>query len=187
MKHIKVFEAKYQTYDDYAHSKWGTPEELKQDATIYVRKGLTEPWEESEKFITGVEDLSDPKKGIKFEFKLKDGNKVQAFKKGSFQQHWELYLNGKKLPQMSDNNALYWELFDKLKPLDKYLKRISGHDWYYNYADDHKSYTAGKNAGDLLRTLYSELSSPDKKKAHKQYLKHVPKQLKRDFSNFDGA
>ncbi len=188
MKHIRVYEAKYQTYDDYAHSQWGTPEEIKNDVTLYVRKGLPiDDWKASEKFIKSVEDQSDPKKGIKFEITLKDGNKVQAFKKGSFQQHWELYLNGKKLPQLSDSNALYWALFDKLKPLDKYLQRINGHDWYYNYADDHKSYTAGRNAGQLLRELYADLSVGEKKKAYKEYLKHVPKDLKRTFNQFDGA
>jgi len=189
MKYIRVYEAKYQTYADYekGNSKWGTPEELKHDVTLYIRKGIPVDWEETEKYIKSIEDQSDPKKGIKFEIKLKDGNVVHAFKKGSFRSHWELYLNKKKLKGLADNDTLYFELFDKLPALTRYLRVLRGHDFYYNYADDHRSYKAGRNSSKRLEQLYSELSSGDKKKAFKEWAKEAPKDYDRTFADFRGV
>ena len=112
---------------------------------------------------------------------------VHAFKKGSFRSHWELYLNKKKLKGLADNNALYFELFDKLPALEKYLKVLRGHDWYYNYADDHRSYKAGQNSANRLEKLYNELSPGDKKKAFKEWSKEAPKDYERSFGNFRGV
>ena len=183
MKHIKLYEAKYQTYADYEKSgKWGSKEDLKNDAILSVRKQIPNvTWPETESYIKSVTDQSDPKQGIKFEFVLKDGNTIHAFKTGNFRGSWEFYLNKKKIKPTVHNNGLWWELFDTMSPLEQYTRSLWGHDWYFNYADDNRSYQAGSAAAKQLNTLYNKLSPSDKKKAYKAYLKKVPKDLKRDF------
>ena len=101
-KHVdsfKVFETKYQTYGDYESSRmsWGSPEELKQDAILKVKRVIPKDWDQAEAEIKSIKDQSDADKGIKFQFDLKSGNTLHLFKTGTMRGGWEIYLNKKRL------------------------------------------------------------------------------------------
>ena len=57
---FKIFESKYQTYQDYSQSKmkWGSPEELKQDALLQARQIIPADWEETTSLIKSIVDQS---------------------------------------------------------------------------------------------------------------------------------
>lgn len=86
MKYVKTFEA-YQTYTDYnkKRSAWGTPEDLKEDAILTLKRSLPTF---DEKWIDKVEDQSDDTKGIKFEFKI-GKDLVHMYKVNTWRGQWE--------------------------------------------------------------------------------------------------
>jgi Asp-tRNA(Asn)/Glu-tRNA(Gln) amidotransferase B subunit len=164
MKNIPTFESfvnEYQTYSQFKKG-WGTPEDLKMDVTISVKHLIPTKWDEAEKQIKSIEDVSDDSKGIKFEIKLKDGDVIHAFKVGQFRGSWEWYLNKKKM----QDSQIRKQIEDKMyKPYDKWLRHYDMSDKYYMYADDPRAYDSGKNHDVFVQKLYNELSASDKKKA----------------------
>jgi ketosteroid isomerase-like protein len=186
-KHVdsfKVFEAKYQTYGDYESSrmKWGSPEELKQDATLTVKRVIPKSWDQAEGEIKSVTDQSDADKGIKFQFDLKSGDTLHLFKTGPMRGGWEIYLNRKAM--RSPEHARD-ELMKAMKPLDRYLYFMPGYDSTWHYADDGRAYRAGSQQADNLKSLYAALSAGDKKKAYAAFNDRFKTETK--FAEFTGA
>jgi len=171
MKHIHTYESflnegLYQTYADYQKkgSKWGTPDELKDDVIISVKHALPMDQKEKDKFIKKVEDQSDDEKGIKFEITLKNGDVIHAYKTGSWRMQWEWYLNKKK----SDIGEISEYLEGKIyKPYERWQRHYDGRDKFYMFSDDHRAYQSGSAHEKYIKSLYDKLSSADKKKADK--------------------
>jgi hypothetical protein len=165
MRHLKTFSGfinEYQTYSDYKNSKWGSPDDLKQDATVAAKKLIPVDWNEADSYIKTVVDQSDDKKGIKFEISLKTGDILHAYKLGSFRTHWEWYLNKKRLSE----GEIYNQLEEKIyKPFDRWQRQYDMQDKYYMYADDSRSYKAGISHEKFVQGLYDKLSAADKKRA----------------------
>jgi len=181
---FQMFEAKYHTYTDYAKSgsKWGTTEELEKDALIKVKHIIPGDWDQVEKSIKSTEDQSDDKKGIKFEFKLKDGNTIHLFKTGRMRGDWEVFLNKKK---MKDSATAYQTLLSKLPALEAYLISMKGFDSTYQYSDDNRAYKNGSAHEKALRQMYSKLSTSDKEKAYKSFKDRY--NTTQDLNDFTGA
>lgn len=168
---------KYFTYDDYAKSKWGTPEEIKKDVEVTVKNKLPGDFE-----IDSIEDQSTDK-GIKFEVKLntKDTLILYKNKKERFQYEW--YINKKKI----DSREITSYLVEKMTPLERYIRAMRMEDWNSNYSDDYSVWKNPKGADENFTELYSQLSSSDKKEAFKVYTKDGPKtKEKPDFKTFTG-
>jgi 8-oxo-dGTP pyrophosphatase MutT (NUDIX family) len=169
---------KYYTYADFEKSKWGDPEEMKSDAEVTLRNMM--PRDAFK--IKSVTDQSGDK-GIKFEFKLSTGDTVHAYKNSNWRGEYEWFVNKKKMDKRDIQN----NFFDKLDSLDKYLRQLKGHDWYYQYADDNRAFKSGQASSTNLANAYSDLSSGDKKKAYKEFLKLVPKDYDApEFKTFKG-
>ena len=157
---------KYYSYDDFKKSKWGDPGEMKSDVETSLRNAMP-----SDSFkIKSIDDESNDN-GIKFVIKLDSGDTVHAYKTSQWRGEYEWFLNKKKVTKYDIQEYV----FSKLKPLDVYLRHLKGHDWYHQYADDHRSWKAGESATKKLVDLYSKLSSGDKKKAVAEYNKLAPK------------
>ena len=165
MRHIKTFSSfvnEYQTYSDYKNSKWGNPDDLKQDAIVAARHVIPVDSKETDSYIKNVVDQSDDKKGIKFEIVLTTGDVLHAFKVGRFTQHWEWYINKKR----SSEGEIYDQLEEKIyKPYDRWQRQYDMQDKYYMYADDSRSYKAGSSHEKIIKGLYDKLSTADKKRA----------------------
>ena len=169
MKYVMTFE-NYQTYNDYQRgsSKWGTPEELKQDATITLKRSLPTF---DEKWIDSVEDQSDDKKGIKFEFKI-GVDVVHMFKIGNWRGQWEFYLNKKKISDRDLKKSLEEKHLSKI---DAFLKYAYGYDFYTDYIDDGSQYNAANANNRSIEDMFKSLSGSDKKKATKELYKKFDK------------
>lgn len=169
MKYIMTFE-NYQTYDDYkkGRSRWGSPEELKDDAIISLKRMLPTF---DEKWIDVVKDQSDDKKGIKFEFKV-GKDLVHMFKVGGTRGSWEYYLNKKK----TDERKLQ-DHFDKtlMSSIDAFMKYARGYDFYAAYIDDGGQYRRAVANNKTIEDMFGELSPSDKKKAVKMLNKEFDK------------
>jgi hypothetical protein len=167
-KSFSNFISEYQTYGDYQKKPWGSPEDLKNDVIISVKRLLPIDLNQADSYIKTVSDQSDDKKGIKFEIVLKTGDTIHAFKLGSFRSHWEWYLNKKKM----SSDQIYSHLEDKMyKPFDRWKRQYDSRDTTYMYADDSSSYRSGLNHEKFIQDLYNKLSSIDKKKAD-EYMKN---------------
>jgi hypothetical protein len=164
-----LIEGNYQTYGDYERgkSKWGSPNDLKQDITNVVNRIIRA---DDNITITSIEDQSIEDKGIKFEIKLSTGDVIHAFKVGNWSQQWELYLNRKK----SDENSIYFYFKDQLEknstPFENWKRTYDKSDKNYQYSDDPRAYAAGQATKEKLDTLYNSLSPEDKVKAD-EYMK----------------
>jgi hypothetical protein len=163
-KDIAISE-KYQTYGDYSgpKSRWGTPEDLKQDALISV-KHVTPTFDD--KWIESITDQSDEQKGIKFEIKVSSGDIVHAFKLGSWRGSWEFYLNKKKKSKEEIKEYLTMKL---LSPYDIWRMNFDGLDRYAAYSDDHRVWSNAGSHEQIIKNIYAKLSSSDQKKAYKYY------------------
>ena len=167
MKYILTLE-KYQTYKDYEGGKWGSPEEMREDAKLTVKHTLpswTDDWIES------IEDQSVDDKGIKFEFKI-GKDTVHALKNGKMRGEWELYLNRKKIT----NNKLR-DYFDNtlMSPVERFLKYAGSYDFNAAYIDDGRQYKNAIANNAAIEKEFNELSSSDKKTAVKVMIKKNPK------------
>lgn len=170
MKYIKTFEA-YQTYGDYqkSRSKFGTPEELKADAILTVKRYLPTS---DEKWIEQIEDQSVEDKGIKFELKI-GRDTIHMYKVGTWRGQWEFYLNKKKM----DPYDMRTELEGKhLSKLDAFIKYAMSFDFYADYIDNGRQYQAAQANNDAVLKMYKELSSSDQAKAKKELYKKFDKQ-----------
>lgn len=163
MKYVQTFES-YQKYTDFKSMKWGTPEELKDDATLSIKRALPTF---DDKWIDSIEDQSQDDKGIKFEIKV-GRDVIHMYKVDHFRGNWEYYLNKKKITR----DDLRTELEKKhLSELDNFLKYASGFDFYAEYIDNGRQYqnAVANNSGIITR--YKALGSSDQKKAKQELYK----------------
>lgn len=177
MKYILTLE-KYITYKDYDNSKWGTPEEIKEDVERFVR-GLLNPIEDKIKDVQ-YQDLSSDK-GIKWEIKV-NKDVLHLYKTTTYRGQYEIYLNKKKSTEYDIQQYL---LNKYLSDLERYVSSMSSYDISYERSDDSRAYNAGSNHRNKLISMYAGLSNSDKKKAHKSFTKKH--NAKTDFKSFQGA
>lgn len=178
-KIIMTFEA-YQTYSDYGKTSIQMPIELEKDVTLRV-KHLMPSWDD--KWISSINDLSDEKKGIKFEIKTSTGDILHAFKIGRFLGSWEWYLNKKK---KSENEIKQYFMETAISPLERWTLNFKGFDSTYPYSDSAKVYKAGYNQEKEIMSLYNSLTSADKRKAYKIYTESGRSDIK-PFAEFKGV
>ena len=159
---------KYQKYSDYKSSKWGSPEDLRQDALISVKRVLPTF---DEKWIDSIEDVSVEDKGIKFEVKV-GKNTVHMFKTDSWRGQWEFYLNKKKIDSRELKRTLEK---DNLSDLEIFLKYVESYDFYSQYIDSGAQWRAAEANNKAIEKRFDELSTSDKKKAKKEIYKRFKK------------
>jgi hypothetical protein len=184
-KIVMTFEA-YQTYSDYSKNgdKLGNNieklrDDLESDVTIRA-KHLAPTFDD--KWISSVEDISDDKKGIKFEIKTTTGDTLHAFKIGRFLGSWEWYLNKKKMSE-SDIHTI---LTNKgLTPLERWELNFKGFDSTYMYSDSSNVYNKGSQQEKEILKMYNDLSSSDKRNAYKIYSESGRSDIK-PFAEFKG-
>ena len=70
-----------------------------------------------------------------------------------------------------------WELYEKC---------LKGHDWYYNYSDDHSVWRNGCTQSDRLTTLRGQLSDIDEARSNRMYWLACP-WLEMDGSRKEGS
>jgi hypothetical protein len=75
--------------------------------------------------------------------------------------------------------------------LENYKKLLKNHDWYWVFADDHRSWEAGQREVDGIVAAYKQLSPEDKKEAYDHwvdlYKKYFPESNRiTDFEKFTG-
>jgi hypothetical protein len=165
MKYVKTFEA-YQTYSDYQKKgkTWGTPEDLKDDAILTLKRALPTF---DEKWIDKVEDQSDDTKGIKFEFKI-GKDLVHMYKVNNWRGQWEFYLNKKKSDASQIKDYLEKAHMSKL---DVFLKYAAGFDYYTEYIDNGSQYQAAQANNAAILKMWAELSTSERNKAKKELYK----------------
>jgi len=180
---FEIFESKYQTYDDYAKTsmKWGSSDDLKEDAKLIVKRIVPTDWDQAEDQIESIEDQSSDK-GIKISVTLKSGDVIHLYKIGPMRGSWEIYLNRKK---QRDANAARTELMKSMKPLHQYLFALDRYDHTWHFADDGRAYRAGQSQAKELETLYKALSSSDRQIAYEKYLSKFG--TTNTFKEFTGA
>lgn len=163
-KDIAISE-KYQTYKDYENgrSKWGNPEDLKDDATISVKHVMPTF---SDEWIESITDQSDEQKGIKFEIKVSSGDVIHMFKLGSWRGDWEFYLNKKKKNKAEVKEYLTMKL---LTPYDIWKMNFDNFDHYASFSDDSRAWKNASAHEQTIKNIYARLSSSDQKKAYKYY------------------
>lgn len=165
MKNLQTFEEfllEYQKYSDYGKGSWATPDALKIDVILAVRRLIPVEWDKSEKEIKSVEDISVDDKGIKFDITLKSGDVISAFKIQHYKGSWEWYLNKKKM----SNGEIYQTLEDKIySAFDKWKRNYDMTDNTSMYSDDPSVRKRSGSHDDYVSDLYKKLSSSDKKKA----------------------
>lgn len=178
-KIIMTFEA-YQTYSDYGKMAEQMPSELESNV-ITSLKHLMPTFDD--KWIESVSDVSDEKKGIKFEIKTSTGDILHAFKIGKNIGNWEWYLNKKK---KSGPEIKTYFMETAISPLERWELNFKGFDRYYYYSDDSRAYNAGLNREKQILNLYDALSSSDKRKAYKVYSQSGLNDIK-SFPEFKGV
>lgn len=159
-KALMTFE-KYTTYSELSKGKWGTPEELLQDAKLVVSKVLPT---RDEKWIKDIQDQSTSD-GIKFQVTLSEGDVIHMFMTAKWRMttdSWEFYLNKKKTNVVD----LIKTLEEKyMSDLEKFLKYAFSYDFYAQYIDNGSQYkNATRNNSNIL-ARFKALSSSDKKLA----------------------
>jgi|DEB19_MinimDraft_2_1074335.scaffolds.fasta_scaffold00094_26 hypothetical protein len=180
-KIVMTFEA-YQTYNDYDKNGNNTDKvkkDLESDVLIKA-KHLTPTFDD--KWISSINDVSDDKKGIKFEIKTTTGDTLHAFKIGRFLGSWEWYLNKKKMTE-SDIRII---LTNKgLTPLERWELNFKGFDDTYVYSDSSRVYITGSKQEKEILKMYNDLSNADKRIAYKIYTESGRREIK-PFIEFKG-
>jgi len=161
MKYIMTFE-KYQTYSDYKQGgmRWGSPEDLKDDAILTLKRLLPTF---DEKWIDSVEDMSDDKKGIKFEIKV-GKDIIHMFKTGNYRGSWEYYLNKKKSSESKVQDHLEAA---NMSQVEKFLKHVAGYDFWADYIDNGGQRNDAVSNNKSIEDIFNSLSKSDKKEAVK--------------------
>jgi hypothetical protein len=180
-KFVMTYE-KYIGYGDFKN-KWGSPDDIQQDLNLVISRLIAYGGIENHiKHISYDDQSSD--KGIKWEITLdgKGSDVIHAYKTSTFRGQYELYLNKKK----SNEYEIQQYLLNKyLSDLDRYIAGAKSFDSTYMYSDDNRAYQSGSAHAAELRSLYSKLSSSDKKKAHQAFIDYTKKNV--DFKSFTGA
>lgn len=179
---VMTFEA-YQTYNDYlkdAERFRQTPESLEYNVKLILKRLMPTL---DDKWISSVEDVSDEKKGIKFEIRMSTGDVIHAFKVGSELGKWEFYLNKKKTDESSLKKYF---LENAISPLERWELKFKNFDHNWAFADDMRAYRAGQNSEKEIMAIYDTLSTSDKRKAYKIYSEKGFKDTK-PFAEFKGV
>lgn len=155
------------TYDDMLRywkkeEKEEIEERVKNGLMDKLRHRIPPKFSEYNKYIKSITDVSDEKKGIKFEIKLTTGDILHAFRTDVHYNNWYWYLNRKKIREE--------DIFNKLEPLlltpyEIWKNNYDGLDDTYEYSDDHGAYMRGAQKRGKVNYLYNKLSPSDKKKA----------------------
>jgi hypothetical protein len=149
--------------------KFGSPEDMRKDAILTMKRYLPTP---DEKWIDSIEDQSVDDKGIKFELKI-GRDTIHMYKVGKWSMQWEFYFNKKKI----DPYDIRTELEGKhLSKLDAFIKYGMGFDFYADYIDNGRQYQAAQANNDAVLKMYKELSPADQAKAKKELYKKFDKQ-----------
>ena len=160
MKHILTLE-KYTTYSELSKGKWGTPEELLEDAKLVIKKLLPS---NDEKWIKNIEDQST-EQGIKFQVNLSEGDVIHMYMISKWRMtadSWEFYLNKKKIKAFD----LVKTLEDKyMSDLEKFLKYAFSYDFYAQYIDNGSQYKRATDNNTSIEKDFAALSPKDKKAA----------------------
>lgn len=159
-KAIMTFE-KYTTYSELSKGKWGSPEELIQDAKFVVSRVLPT---NDEKWIKDIQDQSTSD-GIKFQVTLSEGDVIHMFMVAKWRMtadSWEFYLNKKKTNVVDLTKALEEKY---MSDLEKFLKYAFSYDFYAQYIDDGRKYKSATDNNERIMANFKALSSKDKKGA----------------------
>lgn len=160
MKTVMTFE-KYTTYTDLNKGKWGSPEEMIEDAKFVVLRVLPT---NDEKWIKDIEDQST-EKGIKFQVTLKDGDVIHMYMTSKWRMSvdsWEFYFNKKKTNKINLTKTLENKY---MSDLEKFLKYAFSYDFYAQYIDDGGQYRRATDNNSRIESNFKALSSKDKKGA----------------------
>lgn len=162
VKHILT--EKYQTYADYEKqgSKWGSPEEVKEDAVLSLKRLLPTF---DEQWIASIDDVSVPAKGIMFKIELSDGTLIHMVKIDRWRGQWQYYLNKKQITDRDLQKELDKQF---LSPVDKFIKYVKWYDFYADYIDDGGQHRGVKKSNENIENMFNELSPKDKREAWKK-------------------
>ena len=152
---------KYTTYSELSKGKWGSPEELLQDAKFIVSRVLPT---DDEKWIKNIEDQSTDK-GIKFQVTLSEGDVIHMYMVAKWRMSvdsWEFYLNKKKTNAIDLIKTLEGKYMSEL---EKFLKYAFSYDFYAQYIDDGRQYKNATANNERILANFKALSSKDKKGA----------------------
>ncbi len=152
---------KYTTYAELSKGKWGTPEELLQDAKFIMDRVLPT---NDEKWIKNIEDQST-EQGIKFQVTLDGGDIIHMYMISKWRTNmdsWEFYLNKKKINRFDLTKTLEEK---HMSALEKFLKYAFSYDFYAQYIDNGAQYKRATANNDAIEKEFKALSSTDKKKA----------------------
>tara|TARA_R110000772_G_C13292466_1_gene438160 strand:- start:1923 stop:2471 length:549 start_codon:yes stop_codon:yes gene_type:complete len=182
MKYVKTFEA-YIAYDKLG-GNWGSPDDIQKDIETTLVNLLKYGEVNQRLGKIEFEDQSTDK-GIKFEVTI-NGSKgkdiLHAFKDGKMRGEYEWYLNKKK---SSSYDIQEYFLNKYVSELEQYIAMAKAFDINYEYADG-KPYKEGKEQAIKLRDVYGKLSTSDRKKAYKEFIK-IHKKSDRDVNSFTGS
>ena len=139
----------YQSYQDYIDqgSKWGSPEELEEDAIITLKRLLPS---NDKSWIKKITDESTDK-GIKLVIKLKGGEEIHMYKTTNWRGQWEFYLNRKKIDTYELQKTLD-SIY--LSDLDKFLKYAFSYDFNAHYIDDGRQYQRAQKNNELIKSNF---------------------------------
>jgi len=157
---IMTFE-NYMTYITLSKGKWGSPEELKEDA-LYTFKTLMPSHDTS--WSDSIEDQSTDK-GIKFQFSLPGGETIHMFKVSPWRastESWEFYLNKKKIKSDKLQKTLENKYLSNAK---KFLKYATSYDFEAQYIDNGGQYKAAMANNREIEDMFDDLNDFDKKSA----------------------
>tara|TARA_R110002096_G_scaffold1004_4_gene5380 strand:+ start:703 stop:1332 length:630 start_codon:yes stop_codon:yes gene_type:complete len=190
---LGISEKDYVTYyltNENVEEYDGTWKSYEEDLMIMVGKQFPSEGKSIDSFkkwvkkyeITGSNKDNQPT----WELKLKNNLKIIAQRTSRFGSYI-ITLNGKEYNTQYTNTGLGWDLMKLLlKPIEQYERQIKAKNWNSGYADDFKSWKLGNQHKDSIESIYSELSSGDKKKAYKIHTKEAPKNYTyTDFESFD--
>ena len=182
-KYVMTYE-KYITYDKLG--KWGkysNESEVEDDLRMTVIRlfqygGISNKLDD----VIYTDQSSD--KGIKWqiEVKGKGSDLIHAYKDGKFKGQYEWYLN-KKRSSKADIQEYFADKY--LDSLEIYMQNMKAYDFNYERSEDPRAYRKGDEQKKELISLYSNLSTSDKKEAYKQFSKTFD--IKTPFKSFTGA
>jgi len=166
MKYLNEF---YQSYKDYKNSKskFGTPEDLLEDALISINPALPN----GKKDIDSISDESSDK-GIKFKIVI-GKDVVHMYKVGSYRYEWEFYLNKRKSSKYEISNYFADKL---LSPYEKVLRSLLSYDFTTDYIDSGSQYKKATESNNEKIKEFNKLSKSDKNKVIKSLIKSMPNQ-----------
>lgn len=180
MKYVQTFEA-YISYDKMGN--WGSDSvEIEDDLRMTIDK-LFRYGSISNHLgaFTFTDQSSD--KGIKWQIEIegKGSDIIHAYKDGKMRGEYEWYLNKKK---SSKHDIQQYFLNKYISKVEQYYTLLKNFDIDKKYHKHFKSQDEYNSQVNNLKDLYDSMSSSEKKKAHKEYIKAFKKDV--EFNEFRG-